>query len=90
MCEIYVVRQSDWDTLEKGGLLDMVRGRVKWYSAQLGYGFILPDEGGVELLVHHADITGGDGFRAFKNGAEVTYEPVRGKEGLEAKNVSET
>ncbi len=36
-------------TLEKGGLLDMARGRVKWYSPQLGYGFILPDDGGVEL-----------------------------------------
>jgi CspA family cold shock protein len=68
----------------------MARGRVKWYSAQLGYGFILPDDGGVELLVQHADIRGGDGFRSIENGADVTYEPVRGKEGPEAKDVSET
>jgi len=44
----------------------------------------------VELLVQHTDITGSDGFRSLENGAEVTYEPVRGEEGLEAKNVSET
>ena len=66
----------------------MARGRVKWYSAQLCYGFILPDDGGVELLVQRADLTGGDGFSSFENGAEVSYEPVRGEEGPEAKNVS--
>ncbi len=66
----------------------MASGRIKWYSPQLGYGFILPDDGGVELLMQHADLTGGDGFSPFENGAQVTYEPVRGEEGPEAKNVS--
>ncbi len=66
----------------------MARGRAKWYSPQLGYGFIVPDDGGVELLVQHADIRGGDGFRPFENDTEVSYEPVRGEEGPEAKNVS--
>jgi CspA family cold shock protein len=75
-------------TLEKGGLLEMARGRAEWYSAQLGYGFILPDDGGVELMVQRADIRGGDGFSSFENGAQVSYEPVWGEEGPEAKNVS--
>ena len=66
----------------------MARGRVKWYSPQLGYGFILPEDQGVELLVQHADIAGGDGFKTLEKSARVTYEAVQGEEGPEAKNVS--
>jgi CspA family cold shock protein len=66
----------------------MVRGRVKWYSADLGYGFILPEDGGVEVLVREEDITG-DGSRSLEEDAEVTYEVVQGREGPEAKKVSE-
>ena len=66
----------------------MARGRIKWYSAHLGYGFIIPDDGGTEVFVHQADIAGGNGFKFLENGTEVTYEAVRGGEGLEAKNVS--
>ena len=66
----------------------MVRGRVKWYSADLGYGFILPEDGGVEVLVREEDITG-DGSRSLEEDAEVTYEVVQGRRGPEAKKVSE-
>jgi cold shock protein len=30
----------------------MKTGTVKWFNAEMGYGFILPDDGGPELLVH--------------------------------------
>ena len=66
----------------------MARGRVKWYSADLGYGFIIPDDGGVEVLVRHEEITGDGEFKSLDNNVEVTYEAVRGAEGTEAKNVS--
>ena len=66
----------------------MARGRVKWYSADLGYGFILPEDGGVEVLVREEDITG-DGSRSLEEDAEVTYEVVQGREGPEAKKVCE-
>ncbi len=66
----------------------MARGRVKWYSADLGYGFILPEDGGVEVLVREEDITG-NGSRSLEEDAEVTYEVVQGREGPEAKKVSE-
>ena len=68
----------------------MAEGRVKWYSAGLGYGFILPDDGGAEVLVAHADVAGDDGSKSLEKGARVAYEVVRGEEGLEAKNVSGT
>jgi CspA family cold shock protein len=65
----------------------MARGRVKWYSAALGYGFILPDDGGVEVLVREEDIAG-NGSRSLEEDAEVAYEVVQSQEGPEAKKVS--
>jgi len=65
----------------------MAYGRVKWYSADLGHGFILPDDGGVELLVVREDIVGGR-LKSLKNNARVTYEAAAGREGPEAHNVS--
>ena len=65
----------------------MARGRVKWYSADLGYGFILPEDGGVEVLVREEDIVG-NGSGSLEEDAEVTYEVVQGREGPEAKKVS--
>ena len=67
----------------------MARGRIKWYSAALGYGFIVPDDGGVKVLVHHEDIAGGKESKSLENGAQVAYKAAWGQEGLEAKNVSE-
>ena len=65
----------------------MAQGRVDWYSAQIGYGFIVPDDGGERIFVHHTGITGNEhGF--LDNGDKVTYEAVRGEEGMEAKRVS--
>lgn len=64
----------------------MAQGRVKWYSAELGYGFILPYDEGPELLVRHEDVSDSK-FGILENNVEVTYEVVEGMEGPEAKNV---
>jgi cold shock protein len=66
----------------------MAQVRVKWYSAELGYGFILPDDRGTEILVRREDIAT-SGYRAPEKGARVTYEVAQGAEGAEARNVSE-
>ena len=65
----------------------MTQGRVLWYCDEIGYGFISPDEGGVKVLVPRRGIDG-SGPRFLENGAKVTYEAIRGKEGMEAKGVS--
>ncbi len=65
----------------------MTQGRVLWYCDAIGYGFILPDEGGGKILVPRAGIDGSEP-RSLENGAKVTYEAIRGREGMEAMSVS--
>lgn len=64
----------------------MVHGRVEWYSNAIGYGFVLPSDGGERVFLHRTGIASGGG-EPFENGAQVTYEPSRGREGMEARNV---
>jgi cold shock protein len=62
-------------------------GTVKWFSAEKGYGFISPDDGGEDLFVHYSGIVG-DGFKSLEEGEKVTYEVTQGKRGMQAANVS--
>jgi CspA family cold shock protein len=68
----------------------MARGRVNWYSPQLGYGFIVPEDGGAEVFVLRKDLPGNGEYEELENSAEVTYEVVQGEEGPEARSVSKT
>ena len=52
----------------------MVRGTVKWFSEQKGFGFIVPDDGSEELFIHHSNISG-DGFKTLSDGQAVEYVP---------------
>ena len=65
----------------------MARGTVKWFSAEKGYGFITPDEGGEDLFVHYSGIAGG-GFKSLEEGQKVSYEATRGNKGMQAENVT--
>ena len=64
----------------------MPTGTVKWFSAEKGFGFITPDEGGKDLFVHHTNIAG-EGFKSLPDGAKVSYEAQQGQKGPEAVNV---
>lgn len=61
----------------------MAKGTVKWFSDQKGYGFIVPEEGGEDLFVHHSNIQM-DGFKTLSDGQAVEFEPAQGKKGMEA------
>lgn len=64
---------------------ERVRGTVKWFNADKGYGFIT-QPGGPDLFVHYSAIQG-NGFRTLEEGAEVEFEIVDGKKGKQASNV---
>ena len=63
-----------------------VRGTVKWFNADKGYGFI-SREGGEDLFVHYSEIQGG-GFRSLEEGAQVEFEVTPGKKGQQASAVT--
>jgi cold shock CspA family protein len=65
----------------------MAEGRIKWYSHQLGHGFILCEEPAGDIFMRSEDITGGDP-RSLDTREKVTFEVVDAPEGKEARGVS--
>lgn len=63
-----------------------MRGTVKWFSDQKGFGFIQQQDGGEDIFVHHSGISG-NGFRSLSEGQIVEFEVTRGPKGLQATNV---
>ncbi len=63
----------------------MVKGKVKWFNAEKGFGFI-EREGGKDVFVHFSAIEM-DGFKTLDEGAEVEFEIVEGAKGPQATKV---
>ncbi|MEQ8265909.1 MAG: cold shock domain-containing protein [Parvibaculum sp.] len=63
-----------------------VTGIVKWFDAVKGYGFIIPDDGGDDVLVHLSCLKQA-GRDALDEGATVTCEVVRRPKGNQAVRV---
>jgi len=63
-----------------------VKGKVKWFSAEKGYGFIETEEG-EDVFVHFSAIQG-EGFKTLEEGQEVEFEVTEGKRGPQAINVT--
>jgi CspA family cold shock protein len=63
----------------------MEKGKVKWFNAEKGFGFI-ERENGKDVFVHFSAITM-DGFKSLDEGTEVTFDVVEGDKGPQAANV---
>jgi CspA family cold shock protein len=63
----------------------MAKGKVKWFNATKGYGFISQENGG-DVFVHFSAIQG-DGFKTLEEGQEVEFEVTNGPKGPQAANV---
>jgi cold shock protein len=76
-------------------MIDERRVRVgivrSWYNGDGGYGFILPEEGGEVVFVHHTGIAPQAKAKSLKTGERVSYEITQEKmAGLWARSVCAT
>ncbi len=60
-------------------------GKVKWFNAAKGYGFITGDDG-QEVFVHFSAIQA-DGYKTLDDGQAVEYDVNNGEKGPQAINV---
>lgn len=63
-----------------------VRGTVKWFNDEKGYGFITREDGEKDVFCHHTAIQG-QGFRSLSEGQKVEFDVVDGQKGPAAENV---
>ena len=62
-----------------------MKGTVKWFNNQKGYGFI-SDENGKDVFVHYSGLAG-DGFNSLDEGQKVEFDVQDGAKGPQAVNV---
>jgi cold shock protein len=63
------------------GLVE-ISGRVKWFDVAKGYGFIVPESGDADVLLHITALRK-DSFGAVQEGTRVVCEAVRRAKGLQ-------
>ena len=64
----------------------MQKGKVKWFNAEKGYGFIEAEDG-TDVFVHFTAIQM-EGYKALEEGASVQFEVIGGEKGPQAANVT--
>ena len=63
----------------------VMKGTVKWFNAEKGYGFITGEDG-KDVFVHFSAIQG-EGFKTLDEGQSVEYDLTEGQRGMQASNV---
>ncbi|KDQ18143.1 hypothetical protein BOTBODRAFT_29480 [Botryobasidium botryosum FD-172 SS1] len=63
-----------------------LKGNVKWFNEEKGFGFITPEDGSKDVFVHFSAITS-NGFKTLEEGQRVEFEIQDGAKGPSAANV---
>lgn len=66
----------------------VVSGKVKWFDAVKGYGFIVPNEGGGDVLLHKTVLREAS-RTVVMEGASIVCSAMRGPKGLQATRIVE-
>jgi cold shock protein len=53
----------------------MMKGTVKWFNGQKGYGFIEPDDGSKDIFVHVSAVERA-GMHSLSEGQKISFEVV--------------
>lgn len=64
----------------------MNTGKVKWFNAEKGYGFITGEDG-KDVFVHYSSINA-EGFKTLDEGQTVTYNVIESDRGKQASEVT--
>lgn len=66
--------------------VSVVSGRIKWFDVAKGFGFVVPDDAGEDVLLHVTCLRR-DGFASAIEGTRLVCEVMRGERGLQAVRV---
>ncbi len=64
-----------------------MKGTVKWFNDQKGFGFITPEDGSKDLFVHHSSIQA-EGFKSLQENQQVEFEVEQSDKGPRAAKVT--
>ena len=53
---------------------------MKWFNSEKGFGFIMPENGGKDLFVHHSEILA-DGYKTLEENQRVSLVEGMGQKG---------
>ncbi|MDO5775933.1 MAG: cold shock domain-containing protein [Eubacteriales bacterium] len=62
-----------------------MKGTVKWFNSQKGYGFISREDGG-DVFVHYSGLNM-EGYKTLDEGQAVEFDILDGPKGQQAANV---
>jgi CspA family cold shock protein len=81
---------SKLDEAVESGSADVIEisGAIKWFDAAKGYGFIIPDNGMADILLH-VTVLRRDGYQTAYEGARVVCQVLRQPKGLQAFRILE-
>jgi cold shock protein len=65
----------------------LVEGRIKWFDATRGFGFIIPDVASMGDVLIHFTILRDHGRRMLPEGTNIVCEAIEGRRGLQASKV---